>query len=56
MFGLPVLACIPRTRAVGHPLAATNGAACHLSGPDLVEAGTLRVQPANSKQPGLGLH
>lgn len=55
MFGLPVLACILRTRAAGHPLAATSGDACRLSGPNLVEAGTLRAQLANSKQPGLGL-
>ena len=55
MFGLPVLACILRTRAAGHPLAATSGDACRLSGPDLEEAGTLRAQLANSTQPGLGL-
>lgn len=46
---LPALGCILRTQAAGHPLAATGGGECHLSDPDLMEAGTLHVQLANSK-------
>ena len=33
-------------QAADHPLAATNGAACHLLDPDLVDAGSLHLQPA----------
>ncbi len=40
-------------QAADHPLAATNGAACHLLDPDLVAAGSLHLQPAGSIWPGL---
>ena len=43
-----VTLCILHIQAADHPLAATNGAACHLLDPDLVKAGTLYVQPAGS--------
>ncbi len=55
MSAAPVQACILHIQAADHPLAATNGDACHLLDPDLVEAGTLHAQPAGSIRPGLDL-